>query len=139
MSESVLLTIKSDSDAVELTLSDAAVTMKLSESLLQEVQNEMQQDAQSDPDVKKGGLAARFTQFVTHAVDSMLHQTITYALADIKSVAYQDGGLVFAYNNKHALSFEVVKVGNKPALQSFTEADARAFVERFTQAKAGNA
>jgi hypothetical protein len=131
----VPFTIKSDNNAVELTLSDAAVTMKLSESLLQEVQGEIQRD----PDVQKGGLAGRFAQFVTHAVDSMLHKTIEYSLADIKSVEYQDGGLVFAYNKKHTFSFEVVKIGNKAALQSFTEADARAFAERFSQVKAGQA
>jgi hypothetical protein len=139
MSDTVLLTIKSENNAVELTLSDAAVTMKLSESLLHEVEGEMQQDLKSDPDVQKGGLAGRFAQFVTHAVDSILHQTIHYALGDIKSVDYQDGGLVFEYSKKHALSFETVKVGDKPALQSFAEADARAFAERFSQVKAGHA
>jgi hypothetical protein len=131
----VPFTIKSENNAVELTLSDAAVTMKLSESLLQEAEGEMQRD----PDVQKGGLAGRFAQFVTHAVDSMLHHTIEYSLADIKSVDYRDGGLVFVYNKKHTFSFEVVKIDNKPALQSFTEADARDFAERFTQVKAGKA
>jgi hypothetical protein len=139
MSESVLLSIKSNDNAVELTLSDATVTMKLSESLLQEVDGEMQRDLQHDSDVAKGGLAGRFAQFVTNAVGSMLHQTIQYALADIKSVEYQNGGLVFAYNRKHTLSFEAVNIGSKPALQSFTEADARAFADRFTEVKAGHA
>jgi hypothetical protein len=139
MSDTVLLTIKSDNNAVELTLSDAAVTMKLSEGLLQEVEGEMQRDLQHDSDVQKGGLAGRFAQFVTHAVDSMLHHTIQYSLADIKSVEYQNIGLVFTYNKKHALSFEQVNMGDKPALQSFAEADARAFAERFSQVKAGHA
>ena len=139
MSDTVLLTIKSNDNAVELTLSDAAATMKLSEGLLQEVEGEMQRDLQHDADVQKGGLAGRFAQFVTHAVDSMLHKSIEYALADIKSVEYQNGGLVFTYNKKHALSFEMVKIDSKPALQSFAEADARAFAERFAEVKAGHA
>ncbi|MGO8946573.1 MAG: hypothetical protein ACLQUY_02690 [Ktedonobacterales bacterium] len=134
MSEPIL-TIKSAQDAVELALTDASVTMKLSESVLNEAQSEMQRDLQRDSDVQKGGLAGRFSQFVAHAVDSLLHQTIEYDIADIKSVEYQDGGLVFSYNKKHAFSFETVSVENKPALKSFAEADARAFVQQFAQVK----
>ena len=134
MSEPIL-TINSAQDAVELALTDATVTMKLSESVLNEAQSEMQKDLQHDPDVKKGGLAERFSQFVTHEVDTLLHQTIEYAIADINSVEYQDCGLVFSYNKKHTLSFEKVNIGNKPALKSFAEADAQAFVQKFAEVK----
>jgi hypothetical protein len=109
--------------------------MKLSDTILQQAQREMQQDLQNDRDVQKGGLAARFAHFVTSAVDGLLHHTIEYSIRDIASVVYQDGGLVFTYDKKHALSFETVSLDGKSALKSFAEADARAFVQRFAEVK----
>ncbi len=131
-----LLTITSSGDGVELVLTDASVTMKLSDTILQQAQREMQQDMQNDRDVQAGGLAARFARFVTTAVEGLLHHTIEYSIHDIASVAYQDGGLVFTYGKKHALSFETVNIDGTPALKSFAEADARAFVQRFAEVKA---
>jgi len=130
-----LLTITSTNDGVELVLTDTSVSMKLSDTILQQAQREMQQDLQNDRDVQKGGLAARFAHFVTSAVEGLLHHTIEYSIRDIASVVYQDGGLVFIYDKKHALSFETVSLDGKSALKSFAEADARAFVQRFAEVK----
>lgn len=131
-----LLTITSTDGGVELILTDTSVSMKLSDTILQQVQREMQQNLQNDRDVQKGGLAARFAHFVTTAVEGLLHHTIEYSIRDIASVAYQDGGLVFIYGKKQMLSFETVNVDGKPALKSFAEADSRAFVQRFADVKA---
>lgn len=131
-----LLTITTTDNGVELVLTDTSVSMKLSDTILQQAQREMQQDLQNDRDVQKGGLVARFAHFVTSAVDGLLHHTIEYSISDIASVAYQDGGLVFTYDKKHALSFEMVSLDGNPALKSFAEADARAFVQRFAEVKA---
>jgi hypothetical protein len=128
-------TITSTEGGVELVLTDSSVSMKLSESILQQAQDEMQQDLQNDPDIKKGGLAARFAEFVTGAVESLLNHTIEYPLGDIESVRYQDGGLIFTYHKKHKLSFESVKVDSQPALKSFSPADAQVFLERFSALK----
>lgn len=130
-----LLTITSTNDGVELVLTDTSVSMKLSDTILQQVQREMQQDLQNDRDVQKGGLAARFAHFVTTAVEGLLHHTIEYSIRDIASVAYRDGELVFTYGKKQALSFETVNVDGKPVLKSFAEADARAFAQRFAEVK----
>jgi hypothetical protein len=130
-----LLTITSTNGGVELVLTDSAVSMKLSDAVLQQAQHEMREDLQNDRDVQKGGLAGRFARFVTTAVDHLLHHTIEYPLKDIASVAYQDGGLVFTYHKKQLLSFETVNIDGTPALKSFAEADARAFVERFAAAQ----
>ena len=129
------LTITSTPDGVELVLTDTTVSMKLSDAILQEAQREMRQDVQSDPDVQKGGLAARFANFVTQKVENLLHHTIEYPIGDIESVAYQDGGLVFTYRKKQMLSFETVNMNGKPALKSFPESDALTFVQRFTEVK----
>jgi hypothetical protein len=128
-------TITSTNGGVELVLTDTSVSMKLSESLLHEARDEMRQDLQHDPDIQKGGLAARFAHFVTGAVESLLSHTIEYPLGDIESVHYQDGGLVFAYRKKQMLSFETVNMDGKPALKSFSPEDAQAFVERFSALK----
>src|SRR5215469_10836571 len=98
------LTITSTDGGVELVLTDTSVSMKLSEGVLQQARVEMQQDLQNDPDVQKGGLAARFARFVTGAVESLLNHTIEYPLVDVESVQYQDGGLVFSYHKKQRLS-----------------------------------
>jgi hypothetical protein len=129
------LTITSTDGGVELVLTDTSVSMKLSESVLKQAQDEMQQDLQNDPDIKKGGLAARFARFVTGAVESLLNHTIEYPLGDVESVRYQDGGLVFTYRKKQALSFETVNVDGKPALKSFSPEDAQALVQRFSELK----
>ncbi|MGE5333911.1 MAG: hypothetical protein ACM3N4_04360 [Nitrososphaerota archaeon] len=131
-----LLTITSTNDGVELVLTDTTVSMKLSDTILQQAQREMRQDLQNDRDVQKGGLAARFARFVTTAVDGLLHHTIEYSIQDIASVAYQDGGLVFTYSKKQVFSFEAVNIDGTPALKSFAEADARAFVQCFADVKA---
>ncbi len=130
------LTITSTPDGVELVLTDTTVAMKLSDAILQEAQSEMRQDLQTDPDVQKGGLAARFAHFVTEKVEQLLHHTIECPIGDLESVAYQDGGLVFTYRKKHLLSFETVQIEGKPALKSFPETDALMFVRRFTEIKA---
>jgi hypothetical protein len=129
------LTITSTGGRVELVLTNTSVSMKLSESVLQQARDEMQQDLQNNPDIKKGGLAARFAKFVTGAVESLLNHTIEYPLGDVESVKYQDGGLVFTYHKKQALSFETVNVDGKPALKSFSPEDSQAFVERFSALK----
>ncbi len=131
-----LLTITSTNDGVALVLTDTTVSMKLSDAILQQAQAEMQQDLQNDPDVQKGGLAARFARFVTTAVEGFLRHTIEYSIRDIASVAYENGGLVFTYAKKQAFSFETVSIDGTPALKSFAEADARAFVQRFAEVKA---
>jgi hypothetical protein len=129
------LTITSTDGGVELVLTDTSVSMKLSESVLKQAQDEMQQDLQNDPDIKKGGLAARFARFVTGAVESLLNHTIEYPLGDIESLRYQDGGLVFTYSKKQRFSFETVSVDGKPALKSFSPEDAQAFAEQFSALK----
>jgi hypothetical protein len=134
MSESPL-TITSTDGGVELVLTDTSVSMKLSDSVLQQARSEMQQGLKDDPDVKKGGLVARFTHFVTQTVDNLLQHTIEYPLGDIESMQYKDGGLVFTYHKKQMLSFEVVNVDGKPALKSFSPVDAQAFAERFAAVK----
>lgn len=131
-----LLTITSTNDGVELVLTETSVSMKLSDTILQQAQREMQEDVQNDRDMQKGGLAARFAHFVTTAVEGLLHHTIEYSIRDIASVAYQDGGLIFTYGKKQALSFEAVNIDGTPALKSFAEADARTFVQRFAEVKA---
>jgi hypothetical protein len=129
------LTISSTPDGVELVLTDTTVSMKLSDAIVQEAQSEMRQDVQNDSDVQKGGLAARFANFVTQTVENLLHHTIEYPIGDIESVVYKDGGLVFTYRKKQTLSFETVNINGKPVLKSFPETDALLFVQRFTEVK----
>lgn len=132
-----ILTIVSENNAVELVLTDASVAMKLSESLLEEIRGEMRRE----PELQQESFAGKFARFVTSSVDKLVSRTIEYPLADIASVEYVDGKLVFAYNKKHMLTFEKITFGaggeQVSALQAFKEADARAFVAKFREVKAG--
>lgn len=136
-----LLTIASQDGAVELQLTREQVRMKLSESVLEEYRSEVR----SDPDVQASGLIGSFVRAVTGAVEKLISSSITYAIADIDSVAYRDGALVFTYRKRHMPTFDVVQISQdgdvngsgarRSALAAFTPADAQEFVQRFTSVK----
>ena len=128
-------TIATEKDAVELVLSDAAVTMRLGAAVL----DEFHHDTQNDPDLQANNLAGRFARFVTGLAEKAISKTIEYPLADINDVEYTDGRLVFSYVKRRHPSFEDISFGNHgqniPALAAFAPDDAQAFVEKFHQMK----
>lgn len=128
-------TITSAENAVELVLSDATVTMRLSGAALDEVHREIQ----NDPDVQAGNVAGRFARFVTGMAEKMISKTIEYPLTDINDVEFTDGRLVFSYAHRHKFSFEDITVGDHghttSVLAMFPPDAANAFVEKFHQLK----
>lgn len=137
MSES-LLTITSQTGAIELGLTSTSVHMQLAGKVLEEVHAELasaDEQTQAEP-----SWATRFTHFVTRSVGKLVSKSIEVPISDIASVEYTDSRLVFHYVKKPLLSFETVSVSegkqNIPVLQTFAEADARAFVSKFAEAKA---
>jgi len=137
MSEPVF-TIATAENAIELVLSDTAVTLRLSDAVL----GEFHREVDNDPDVRADNLAGRFARLVTGMAEKLISKTIEYPLADINDVEYTDGRLVFSYAHRHKLSFEGITVGdhghNTPVLAAFSPDDANAFVEHFHQLKGSN-
>lgn len=137
MSES-LLSITSQTGAIELGLTSTGVHMQLAGKVLEEVHAELasaDEQTQAEP-----SWATRFAHFVTRSVGKLVSKSIEVPISDIASVEYTDSRLVFHYVKKPLLSFETVSVNegkqNIPVLQTFAEADARAFVAKFAEVKA---
>lgn len=136
-----LLTITSQEDAVELQLTREHVRMKLSEKVMEEFRSEVR----SDPDVQAPGLIGSFVRAVTGAAEKLMSSSITYPIADIESVAYRDGALVFTYRKRHVTTFGDIQVrldgisarggAKTSALTTFAPADAENFVQQFAKVK----
>jgi hypothetical protein len=134
MSEA-LLTITSREDAVELTLTRTSVSMRLAQATLDEVREELH----AEPDRDAPGLTGRFVRFVTDSVENLVSKQIEYTLDDLSAIEYSDDRLVITYLKKHLPTFDAVHVTvdgkTMPALAAFREDDARAFAQRFAEAK----
>lgn len=135
-----LLTITSQTGAIDLVLTATSVRMQLAGKVLDEVHAEL---ASADAEPQESAWASRFAHFITRSVGKLVSKTIEVPLSDIASVEYTGGALVFHYVKKPLLSFETTSVGEGkrpvPVLSTFSEADAQAFVARFAEAKAAQA
>lgn len=124
------LTIVTKDGGIALTLTGSRVRMHMSDA----ARDEMRRDLREDADLK-GGLIGRFARLVAEGTGELVARGIECTVADIESIAYERGSLVFIYRRKLAPSFEDVRVGKGwravPALRAFREADARAFVQAF--------
>ena len=122
-----IMTITSTENAVSLTRTEQAITMRLSDEILDEAHREIE----ADKDVSAPGWVGDFARFVTGSVEKMLRSSIEYPLADIASIDYQNGTLAFTYRKKRILTFEDVQISvngvRKQALSCFAPDDARAF------------
>lgn len=122
-----IMTITSAENAVSLTLTEQAITMRLSDHVLEEARR----DIEADKDVAAPGWVGNFARFVTGSVEKLLRTSIEYPLTDIASIDYQNGTLVFTYRKKHMLTFDAVNIvvngERKQALACFAPDDARAF------------
>lgn len=122
-----LMTITSAENAVSLSLTEQAVTMRLSDHILDEIHHEIE----ADKDVAAPGWAGNLARFVTRSVEKMLRSSIEYPLTDISSIDYQHGTLVFTYHKQRLMTFEDVNItvngARKQALSCFAPDDARAF------------
>ena len=125
-----VLTITSAEHAVTLTLTDEAISMKLSDHILDEVHREIADDT----DVAAPGWAGNLARFVTGSVEKMLRSSIEYPLSDIASVDYQNGAIVFTYRKMRIMTFEDVNIivngKREQALASFSPENAQAFVAK---------
>ena len=125
-----ILAITSAENAVTLTLTDEAISMKLSDHVLAEAHREIE----GDKDVAAPGWAGNLARFVTGSVEKLLRSSIEYPLTDIASVDYQDGKIVFTYYKKRMQTFDVVSIivdgAREQALASFRPEDAQAFVAK---------
>lgn len=126
------MTIVSRDGNVYLTLLRDTVSMRLSEKLLAEVRQKIeQQTAESGG----GGLGGVIGRAVTGAVQQALKTDIARPVSEIEDVRYENGAIRFRYTGNWAMSFEKVDVNERPALEAFTPEDAQRFVAAVQAAK----
>ena len=123
--------IHTNDDKVILGINDSTVYMQLSKEML----NHMNRDLSNDTNKSQDDWAGEFSNFVKSHVRELINRKLEYNLEDIKSVTYDDGGLVFDYKHKHLFSFERIIDEDKPALKCFNRQDAESFITHFNALK----
>jgi hypothetical protein len=126
------LAITTTNDVVSLLLTRDVVAMQLTERTLRQVSGEMARDAGDEGD---GFLARMIGDVVRGSVSTMLRRSIEFPVSELRSVEYQGGKLVFTTEEGERI-FEDVEVNDTKMAESFSPADARAFVREFQAVKA---
>ena len=126
------LAITTTNDVVSLMLTGDVVAMQLTERTLRQVSGEIERDAAKED----GGFLARMIgDAVRGSVSTMLRRSIEYPVSELRSVDYRGGRLVFTTMEGEEI-FEDVEVNDTRMVESFSPADARAFVREFQAVKA---
>lgn len=118
---------------IELVLTKAEVIMRLSEEALEGIEQEAQESELSDD---APHWAHRLRQFIVDGVARLVKKQIRYPLDEIEKIELVGSKLVFHYTGKkHLISFEDVSTDVGPAMDQFSEADCRKFIESFEFAR----
>ncbi|MEO7102831.1 MAG: hypothetical protein ABI311_05640 [Gemmatimonadaceae bacterium] len=124
------IVIRTNDGAIQLGLVNDTVFMGLTDSVLAIARTDMAKDTEETKSVVAGAIE----RFVKKSVSSALHTRLKYALAEIDSAHYSDGGIKFAYRERRKMAFEDVKQNNRVALNSFSPEDAQNFVSTVNDA-----
>ncbi|HEX2203618.1 MAG TPA: hypothetical protein VHG91_09985 [Longimicrobium sp.] len=125
--------ITTTNQKASLMLVDGMVAMQLTDRTLREITRDMDRDAREDAD--DGFLARTIANAVRNSVGSMLRRSFQYPVADIESVEYRRGRLVFTTEDGDEI-FRNVEVDDDELMETFSPADAQAFVREFRALKA---
>ncbi|HEU0080138.1 MAG TPA: hypothetical protein VFQ76_20995 [Longimicrobiaceae bacterium] len=116
---------------VALLLTRDAVAMQLTERGLRDIGRDMDEDM----DEEDGFLAGVIQAAVRSSVTTMLKRSVEYPVSELRDVDYRGGRLVFTGEDGERV-FENVTVNDTDVMESFSDADARAFVREFRRLKA---
>ncbi|HEX8274313.1 MAG TPA: hypothetical protein VF615_16875 [Longimicrobiaceae bacterium] len=120
---------------VALLLTRDEVVMQLTDRALRDIRREMAEDMDEDDDGEEGFLEGIVQAAVRRSVSSMLNRSVEYPVSDLRDVQYRGGRLLFTTRDGERV-FENVNVNDTDVMESFSEADARAFVREFQRLKA---
>lgn len=123
--------------SVQLLLSGSRVTMQVSEETLRRVDESFQRRTERRGRSLGDAIASSILKETARDIDARLRTPIEVDIGDIEEVRYENGRLQFVYREPRPRAFEKVQVGSAPAVAAFSDEDARAFVEKFRQVKAG--
>lgn len=116
---------------VALLLTRDAVAMQLTDRGLRDIGRDMDEDAEGED----GFVAEIIQAAVRSSVATMLKRSVEYPVSELRDVQYRGGRLVFTGEDGERV-FEDVSVNDTDVMESFSEADARAFVREFQRLKA---
>jgi hypothetical protein len=110
--------------AVLLSVAHDSVSMGFSPATLEKIRKE------TDTTAAGSGFGAMIERKVKSSVQSMLSTRVMVPVDNIESVRYEDGAIQFTYRSRpRGMKLEDIKIDKEPALASFREEDARAFVK----------
>lgn len=121
--------ITTESDDVDLGLTDEVLYVRLNPDRLAEVEREMAAEVESE-----GGIGGFIAQTVTDAVGSALRHRVQFDLADVRDVRYEGGRLEIALAGDERLP--QVENDGVPLEEAFAPDDARRFADAFQRVKA---
>lgn len=115
---------------VMMLLTRDAVALQLTDRGLRDVAREMDRDARKE----EGFLAEVVAAAVRGSVHTMLKRSVEYPVSELRDVSYRGGRLVFTSEDGERV-FGSVTVNDADVMESFSEADARAFAREFRRVK----
>jgi hypothetical protein len=116
--------ITNRTDAVLLSVAHDSVSMGFSPATLAKIKSE------TDTTRAGSGFGGMIERTVKSSVQSMLSTRVMVPVDNIESVRYENGEIKFTYRSKpRGMKLEDIKIDKEPALASFREEDARAFVK----------
>ena len=75
-----------------------------------------------------GGFGSSIEQMVANTVLNAVSSRVRFPVSAVKDVRYENGAIVFEWNERPTRLFEQTKVNGKPFLESFSPEDAERFV-----------
>ena len=117
--------ITSRDNAIDLVLQGDQVIVGLSDSMLNVVAQET-----DTSDLESDGIGASVERFVKAKVQGALNTRMSYPVAHLRGVKYEDGLIEFEYKGDEKFGMlEDADIDGRPLLGSFSEADSRRFVD----------
>ena len=116
--------------AAALVLTRDVVAVQLSDRTLRKLDRKIAREK----DDEDGLLARVIKSAVLGSVRALLDHSLACPIADLRDVRYRDGRLELITEDGDRI-FEDLKINDQEVLESFSPADARAFVHEFRRAK----
>ncbi len=125
--------ITNKEDAVDLVLTTESVYMELSEKVLAEVKEELDEERAEE---ETNALAGGIKDFVLNGVEKMIQTKIEYQIDEVHEIRWDDGEMIFVVDDNGFLSFDELEIdGDRPVLETFRRDDALEFIAEFQRVK----
>lgn len=119
------MVIRTTDGTMDLGLARDTVFMGLTDSVLTVARNDMARDTEETT----SAIGRTIERFMKKSVGKALQMKLKYPLADIDTVAYRNGSIMFKYRNRRRMAFENVSQSGHKALNSFDSTDSQQFVD----------